>query len=120
MTISDVAANPRPLRPSFGGGAEVGIIIPASIALSVIGISAQLTVGERFIAGITPSFMVLLIHIWARIGKFGTNDMLDRPALGSSFRSACPIWEGNQASRQLDVGLSPLREHGASDRSHVH
>lgn len=88
--------------------------------MSVIGIYAQLTVRELFIAGITPGFMVLSIHIWARIGKFGTNDMLERPASDPSFRSPCPACEDTYASLQLYVGLSPPRELGASDRSHVH
>ena len=75
--------------------AELGIIIPPSIAMIVFGIAAQVNIGELFVAGIGPGLLIgavlmLAIHLWARIGEFGEGDRAHRPPLGLSALRALP------------------------------
>ena len=75
--------------------AELGIIIPPSIAMIVFGISAQVNIGELFVAGIGPGLLIggvlmLSIHLWSRLRGFGAEDGRDRPALLPAAWRALP------------------------------
>ena len=59
--------------------AELGVIIPPSIPLILYGVSAEVSVGELFIAGVGPGILVglaLMAFVWAycRFKGWGKND----------------------------------------------
>jgi tripartite ATP-independent transporter DctM subunit len=90
------AGYPGPFAASVqASSAELGIIIPPSIAMIVFGISAQVNIGELFVAGVGPGLMIgaalmLAIHLWARVTGLGAEDRAERPALGAAAIRALP------------------------------
>lgn len=66
--------------------AELGGIIPPSIPLILYGVSAEVSIGELFIAGIGPGILIgvaLMIFtlIYARIYGYGKNDGVGKMAV---------------------------------------
>jgi len=73
--------------------AELGVIIPPSIPLILYGVSAEVSIGELFIAGIVPGLFVgfslmLFVWIYCRIKGWGKNDGDDRLAVGPATMKA--------------------------------
>ncbi len=59
--------------------AELGVIIPPSIPLILYGISAEVSIGELFIAGVGPGILISLalmvfVYVYCRIKGWGKND----------------------------------------------
>ncbi len=59
--------------------AELGVIIPPSIPMILYGVSAEVSIGELFIAGFGPGLLIgvvlmLYVHIYCRIKGYGKND----------------------------------------------
>jgi C4-dicarboxylate transporter DctM subunit len=59
--------------------AELGVIIPPSIPLILYGVSAEVSIGELFIAGVGPGILISLalmvfVYIYCRIKGWGKND----------------------------------------------
>jgi C4-dicarboxylate transporter, DctM subunit len=59
--------------------AELGVIIPPSIPMILYGVSAEVSIGELFIAGVGPGLLIggmlmIFVLIWARIKGYGKND----------------------------------------------
>ncbi len=59
--------------------AELGVIIPPSIPMILYGVSAEVSIGELFIAGFGPGLLIglalmLFVHIYCRIKGYGKND----------------------------------------------
>ena len=73
--------------------AELGVIIPPSIPMILLGVSAELSIGELFIAGIGPGLLIggaLLAVTWiiCRTRGYGRNDGEDRRSIGVAARRA--------------------------------
>ena len=59
--------------------AELGVIIPPSIPLILYGVSAEVSIGELFVAGIGPGIFISLslmvfVYVYCRIKGWGKND----------------------------------------------
>ncbi|HUG21440.1 TRAP transporter large permease [Piscinibacter sp.] len=59
--------------------AELGVIIPPSIPLILFGVSAEVSIGELFIAGLGPGLLIgavlmLFVHLWCRVKGWGKQD----------------------------------------------
>ena len=59
--------------------AELGVIIPPSIPLILYGVSAEVSIGELFIAGFGPGFLIggalmLFVYIYCKFKGWGKND----------------------------------------------
>jgi C4-dicarboxylate transporter, DctM subunit len=59
--------------------AELGVIIPPSIPMILYGVSAEVSIGEMFIAGFGPGIFIgialmLFVHIYCRFKGWGKND----------------------------------------------
>ena len=59
--------------------AELGVIIPPSIPLILYGVSAEVSIGELFIAGIGPGIFIsvslmVFVYVYCRIKGWGKND----------------------------------------------
>jgi C4-dicarboxylate transporter, DctM subunit len=59
--------------------AELGVIIPPSIPMILYGVSAEVSIGEMFIAGFGPGLLIgvvlmIYVHIYCRIKGYGKND----------------------------------------------
>lgn len=66
--------------------AELGVIIPPSIPMILYGVTAEVSIGELFIAGIGPGILIgaaLLIYvfIWCRVTGNGRDDHHERMPL---------------------------------------
>ena len=73
--------------------AELGVIIPPSIPMILLGVSAELSIGELFIAGVGPGLLIgfaLLLVTWAicKRNGYGLNDGQDRLSIGTAARRA--------------------------------
>ena len=73
--------------------AELGVIIPPSIPMILLGVSAELSIGELFIAGIGPGLLIgfaLLTVTWiiCRTRGYGRNDGEDRLSISVAARRA--------------------------------
>jgi len=63
--------------------AELGVIIPPSIPMILYGVSAEVSIGELFIAGFGPGIFIgcslmLFVVIYARIKGYGKNDHIGK------------------------------------------
>ena len=63
--------------------AELGVVIPPSIPMILYGVSAEVSIGELFIAGFGPGLLIglalmLFVHLWCRFKGLGKNDGDDR------------------------------------------
>jgi tripartite ATP-independent transporter DctM subunit len=59
--------------------AELGVVIPPSIPLILYGVSAEVSIGELFIAGIGPGIFIALalmafVYVYCKIKGWGKND----------------------------------------------
>jgi tripartite ATP-independent transporter DctM subunit len=63
--------------------AELGVIIPPSIPMIVYGVSAEVSIGEMFIAGFGPGVLIgggllLFVFLWCKFKGYGKSDYLGR------------------------------------------
>jgi len=73
--------------------AELGVIIPPSIPLILYGVSAEVSIGELFIAGVGPGLLisaVLMVFVWiyCKWKGWGKNDGDGRMPFGRAFAQA--------------------------------
>lgn len=73
--------------------AELGVVIPPSIPLILYGVSAEVSIGELFVAGFGPGILIggalmLFIHLWCRFKGLGKHDGDGRLPLLESTRQA--------------------------------
>lgn len=73
--------------------AELGVIIPPSIPMILYGVSAEVSVGEMFIAGFGPGVLIgvgltLFIFLWCKFTGHGKRDGEGRLELGVALRQA--------------------------------
>ena len=59
--------------------AELGVIFPPSIPMILFGVSAEVSIGELFIAGVVPGLFIglslmVFVHLWCRFKGLGKND----------------------------------------------
>jgi C4-dicarboxylate transporter, DctM subunit len=69
--------------------AELGVIIPPSIPMILYGVSAEVSIGEMFIAGFGPGIFIglalmLFVYIYCRIKGWGKNDGDGRLSFGKA------------------------------------
>lgn len=87
---------PAPMAASVqASSAELGVLIPPSIPLILYGVSTDTSIGQLFLAGIGPGFLVAgslmaLVLILCRLRGIGKTDGADRPRLGTAFVAALP------------------------------
>lgn len=85
---------PKPYAASLQAtSAELGVIIPPSIPMILYGISADVSVGELFVAGIGPGILIgaaliLYIWLWAKFTGHGKQDGMDRTPILAASRQA--------------------------------
>ena len=73
--------------------AELGVVIPPSIPLILYGVSAEVSIGELFVAGFGPGLLIgaaliLFVHLWCRFKGLGKTDGDGRLPLLASIRQA--------------------------------
>jgi C4-dicarboxylate transporter DctM subunit len=73
--------------------AELGVIIPPSIPMILYGVSAEVSIGELFIAGFGPGLLIgvalmLFVHLWCRFKGLGRTDGADRLPVGRATAQA--------------------------------
>jgi C4-dicarboxylate transporter DctM subunit len=73
--------------------AELGVIIPPSIPMIIYGVSAEVSIGELFIAGFGPGLLIgitlmLFVIVYARIKGYGKNDHEGRLSFLTATRKA--------------------------------
>lgn len=81
--------------------AELGVIIPPSIPMILYGVSAEVSIGELFIAGFGPGILIgvalmVFVHVYCRIKGWGKNDgdgrlSVGRATLQASWALAMPV-----------------------------
>ena len=87
---------PKPMAASVqASSAELGVLIPPSIPLILYGVSTDTSIGQLFLAGLGPGFLVAaalmaLVLILCRIRGIGADDGHDRPRLLPAFVGALP------------------------------
>jgi C4-dicarboxylate transporter, DctM subunit len=69
--------------------AELGVIIPPSIPMILYGVSAEVSIGELFIAGFGPGLLIgfalmLFVHLYCRWKGWGKNDGDGRLSVGKA------------------------------------
>jgi C4-dicarboxylate transporter DctM subunit len=69
--------------------AELGVIIPPSIPMILYGVSAEVSIGELFIAGFGPGLLIgcalmLFVHLYCRWKGWGKHDGDDRLSFGKA------------------------------------
>ena len=73
--------------------AELGVIIPPSIPLIIYGVSAEVSIGELFIAGFGPGFLIsgvlmVFVVLYARVKGYGLRDHEGRLPFLTATRKA--------------------------------
>jgi C4-dicarboxylate transporter DctM subunit len=73
--------------------AELGVIIPPSIPMILFGVSAEVSIGELFIAGFGPGLLIggalmLFVHLYCRWKGWGRNDGDGRLSVGRAATNA--------------------------------
>ncbi|MEN9629185.1 MAG: hypothetical protein RJA10_2412 [Pseudomonadota bacterium] len=73
--------------------AELGVIIPPSIPMILFGVSAEVSIGELFIAGLGPGLLIggalmLFAHLWCRWKGWGKSDGEGRLPVGRAALNA--------------------------------
>jgi C4-dicarboxylate transporter DctM subunit len=73
--------------------AELGVIIPPSIPMILYGVSAEVSIGELFIAGFGPGLLIgislmIFVLIYARIKGYGKNDHEGRLTILTAAKQA--------------------------------
>ncbi|MEY3216325.1 MAG: Sialic acid transporter permease protein SiaT, partial [Pseudomonadota bacterium] len=69
--------------------AELGVIIPPSIPMILLGVSAELSIGELFVAGVGPGLLIgfaLMVFVWlySKYKGWGKNDGDGRLSVGKA------------------------------------
>jgi tripartite ATP-independent transporter DctM subunit len=69
--------------------AELGVIIPPSIPMILYGVSAEVSIGELFIAGFGPGLLIggalmLFVYVYCRIKGYGKTDGEGRLSFGKA------------------------------------
>jgi C4-dicarboxylate transporter, DctM subunit len=88
------AGYPKPWAASLQAtSAELGVIIPPSIPLILFGVAADVSIGELFIAGFGPGFLIgfaliAYVLIWARATGHGKADSVTGLTPGGAFKRA--------------------------------
>ena len=78
--------------------AELGVIIPPSIPMIIYGVSAEVSIGELFIAGVGPGILIsgalmAFVLIYARIKGYGKQDHEGRlPILQSTKQASLALF----------------------------
>ena len=81
---------PRPWATSLQAtSAELGVIIPPSIPMILFGVSAEVSIGELFIAGVGPGLLIgcaLMFFVWiySKFKGWGKNDGDGRLSFGQA------------------------------------
>ena len=75
--------------------AELGVIIPPSIPMILYGVSAEVSIGELFIAGFGPGLLIggglmVFVWLWSKYKGYGKDDHLGR--MRSIRPSRKPRW----------------------------
>jgi len=79
---------PRPWSTALQAtSAELGVVIPPSIPMILFGVSAEVSIGELFIAGVGPGLLIggaLMLFVWlyAKFKGWGKNDGDGRLSFG--------------------------------------
>lgn len=87
---------PKPMAASVqASSAELGVLIPPSIPLILYGVSTDTSIGQLFLAGLGPGFLVAgalmaLVLILCRLRGIGADDGRDRPRLLPAALAALP------------------------------
>jgi len=73
--------------------AELGVVIPPSIPMILYGVSAEVSVGEMFIAGFGPGLLIggaliLFVYLWCKFTGNGQRDGEGRLKLGVALRQS--------------------------------
>ncbi len=73
--------------------AELGVIIPPSIPMILYGVSAEVSIGELFIAGFGPGLLIggalmAFVYVWCRIKGWGKTDGEGRLSVGRATLQA--------------------------------
>jgi tripartite ATP-independent transporter DctM subunit len=73
--------------------AELGVVIPPSIPMILFGVSAEVSIGELFIAGFGPGLLIggalmLFVHLYCRWKGWGKTDGDGRLGVGSATTKA--------------------------------
>ena len=73
--------------------AELGVIIPPSIPMILYGVSAEVSIGELFIAGFGPGILIgcslmFFVWCWSKYKGYGKNDHVGRLKFGQATREA--------------------------------
>ena len=73
--------------------AELGVIIPPSIPMILYGVSAEVSIGEMFIAGFGPGILIglalmLFVYVFCRYKGWGKNDGDGRLSVGKATYQA--------------------------------
>jgi C4-dicarboxylate transporter, DctM subunit len=85
---------PRPTAAAVqASAAELGVLIPPSIPLILYGVATETSIGQLFIAGFGPGFLVaaaliLFIVVYCRYKGFGNEQGAELPAVGPAALSA--------------------------------
>lgn len=85
---------PKPFASSLQAtSAELGVIIPPSIPMILYGVSAEVSIGELFVAGVGPGLLIgaalmLYVWLWAKFTGHGKEDAKARKPLSHSLRGA--------------------------------
>jgi C4-dicarboxylate transporter, DctM subunit len=85
---------PRPYAAALQAtAAELGVIIPPSIPMILLGVSAEVSIGELFIAGFGPGLLIggvlmLFVHLWCRWKGWGRADGDGRLPVGRATLNA--------------------------------
>ena len=81
---------PRPWATALQAtSAELGVVIPPSIPMILFGVSAEVSIGELFIAGVGPGLLIggsLMFFVWiySKIKGWGRNDGEGRLSVGKA------------------------------------
>ncbi|MFB1030745.1 MAG: TRAP transporter large permease subunit, partial [Thauera sp.] len=73
--------------------AELGVIIPPSIPMILYGVSAEVSIGELFIAGFGPGLLIggglmFFVWCWSKYRGYGKDDHVGRMAFGHATKEA--------------------------------
>jgi C4-dicarboxylate transporter, DctM subunit len=73
--------------------AELGVIIPPSIPMILLGVAAELSIGELFIAGVGPGLLIcgtllVITSVTCRLRGYGKSDGHDRLPMITAMRRA--------------------------------
>ena len=86
---------PTPFAASLQAtSAELGAIIPPSIPMILYGVTAEVSIGEMFVAGIGPGLLIAAalmgyVLIWARLTGHGKRDGEGRLSVLNAIRQSC-------------------------------